>query len=150
MTLGMRSQIVAGIRAGGYPHVSAEAWSMPVRVFDDWLKRGAAPRARKPYAEFAEAVREAEAQARLRAEIEVHQAEPKTWLEHGPGRDTADRPGWSAPVRAAARSPQGRNALLDGELMSLFQTVLQALAPFPEARAQVAAALARRGTPAAE
>ena len=33
-------QIVAGIRAGAYPHVAAEAAGVPAATFADWLQRG--------------------------------------------------------------------------------------------------------------
>ena len=71
LTPALRSQIVAGIRAGGYPHVAAEAWGVPKETFDDWLKRGVAADAREPYRSFAKEVRQAQAQARLRAEMAI-------------------------------------------------------------------------------
>jgi hypothetical protein len=32
------------LRAGGFPHVAAEAADVPHEVFDDWLKRGGSTR----------------------------------------------------------------------------------------------------------
>ncbi len=141
LTPGLREQIVSSIRAGGYPHVAAEAWGVPKDVFDDWLNRGNADDAREPYRSFARDVRQAFAQARLRAELEVYKEEPKLWLIHGPGRETSDRPGWSVSVKPAEVAATTRNALCDPELMALLNALLQALLPFPEARAHVAQAI---------
>ncbi len=145
LTPQLRSEIVAGIRAGGYPHVTAEAFGVPQDVFDDWLQRGNAAGAREPYSSFAGDVREAFAQARLRAEISIFKEDPKAWLEHGPGRETDRYPGWSVAVKPAESSSQERNILLDAEVMQLFRTLMQVLTPYPEARAQVAQALMMAG-----
>lgn len=141
LTPGLREQIVSSVRAGGYPHVAAEAWGVPKDVFDDWLKRGNADDAREPYRSFARDVRQAYAQARLRAELEVYKEEPKLWLIHGPGRETNECPGWSVSVKPAEVAATTRNALCDPELMALLGTLMQALAPYPEARAHVAQVL---------
>ena len=149
LTPQLREQIVAAIRAGGYPHVAAEAWDVPQRVFDDWLRRGRAAKARDPYLAFAGAVRTARAQARLRAEMEVFKDDPKVWLEHGPGREQVDNPGWTVAVKPAEAAAEERNALLDVELMGLFRTLIEILTPYPDARAQAAQLLAGRGLAAA-
>ena len=142
LTPQLRGQIVAGVRSGGYAHVVAEAWGVPRSTFDDWLKRGEGKNARDPYLAFAHEMRQAEAQARLRAEMQVFQSDPKVWLEHGPCRETPTRPGWSVSVKPAeAAAEDSRNALLDPELMQLFRTLLGVLAPFPEARVKVAESL---------
>jgi hypothetical protein len=137
LTPQVRQQIVAGIRAGGYPHVAAEAWEIPRCVFEDWLLRGRAMKAREPYRTFAREVRAATAQARLKAEMDVFKDEPKVWLERGLGRETAESPGWTVAVKPAAPA-RAYNALADPALLGLFRTVLQALMPFPAARAHVA------------
>ena len=141
LTPGLREQIVSSVRAGGYPHVASEALGVPKDVFDDWLKRGNADDAREPCRSFARDVRQAFAQARLRAEIEVYKDDPKLWLIHGPARETTERPGWSVSVKPAEPSATTRNALCDPELMALLGTLMQALMPYPEARAHVAQAL---------
>ncbi|MBM3997055.1 MAG: hypothetical protein FJ303_23320 [Planctomycetes bacterium] len=133
MTPALRSQIVASIRAGGYPHVAAEAWGVSKDVFDDWMKRGLAADSREPYKSFAIEVREARAQARLRAEMAVFEKDAKTWLTQGPGREADDNPGWSVSVKPAEGIGKPRNPLLDPELLALFRSVLDALAPYPEA-----------------
>jgi hypothetical protein len=141
LTPTMRAQIIASIRSGGYPHVAAAAWGMPRAAFDDWWARGSAKDAREPYAPFVKEVIEAQAQARLRAEMAVFEAEPKTWLIHGPGREAPTNPGWSVSVKPAEASLTGRNALLDPELMQLFRTLMDVLDPYPEARDKVAQTL---------
>src|SRR5262245_14793324 len=81
------------IRAGGYPHIAAEAAGVPREVFDDWLQRGQQKKAPAVYRRFADAVRQARAQARLAAEIAAFKAKPMDWLRSGPGKETADVPG---------------------------------------------------------
>ena len=93
LTPQLRSQIVAAIRSGGYPHVAAEAFGVAKEIFDDWFKRGHENGAREPYLTFGREVSEAIAQARLRAEMSVFKDDPKVWLEHGPGRETPTLPG---------------------------------------------------------
>jgi hypothetical protein len=148
LTPAMRQDIVSTIRAGGYPHVAAEAWAVAKDRFDDWLKRGGLDGAREPYRSFARDVRQAFAQARLRAEIAIHTDEPKTWLIHGPGRETEARPGWSVSVKPAATTPELRNVLLDQELMAIFRAILNALEAYPEARVQMAKTLLDLGVEA--
>jgi hypothetical protein len=145
LTPQLRGEIVAGIRAGGYPHVAAEAFGVPQDVFDDWLQRGREAGARDPYLAFANEVRQAFAQARLRAEISVFKDDPKIWLEHGPGRETERHPGWSVAVKPAEAPDQERNILLDADVMQLFRTLMEVLAPYPDARAEVAQALMNAG-----
>jgi len=40
----VRSQILGTIRAGGYPHVAAEAWGMTKKIFDDGFAAAKNPR----------------------------------------------------------------------------------------------------------
>ena len=141
LTPPLRSQIIAGIHAGGYPHVAAAAFAVPKDIFDDWLKRGVGADAREPYVSFAKDVAQAQAKARLRAEMAVFEAEPKVWLMHGPGRETSESPGWSVSVKAAEATVESRNVLLDPELMQLFRTLMEVLRPYPDASAQVAQVL---------
>ena len=135
-------RICAYIRAGGYAPVAAEAAGVPGRLFQKWLARGLKGRAREPYRAFAQAVRQAEAQARLKAEMAAYNKDAVNWLKSGPGRETASRPGWSMPVRARPTA-EGRegNPLLQPAAARALAALLQALTPFPEARAAAAAAL---------
>ena len=141
LTPPLRSQIIAGIHAGGYPHIAAAAFAVPKEIFDDWLKRGVGTDAREPYVSFAKEVAQAQAKARLRAEMAVFEAEPKIWLMHGPGRETGASPGWTVSVKPAEGAVESRNVLLDPELMQLFRTLMEVLRPYPEASAQVDQAL---------
>jgi hypothetical protein len=138
-------QICAFIRAGGYPPVAAEAAGVSRRLFRRWLARGLRKRARQPYRGFAEAVRQAAAQARLNAEIAAYKKDAINWLKSGPGRETSALPGWSMPVKARLAEGQRENPLLQPEVARLVAALLQALTPFPEARAAAAAAI--EGTP---
>lgn len=131
LTPELRQGIVAAIRAGADPRSAAQAWDLPLAVFEEWLARGEETKAREPYRSFAEEIRAARAQARTKAEIEVFQKAPKVWLEHGPGN-------------AAAQASEG-NALLNRSLMELFHALLEALTPYPEARACAARVLAGSG-----
>jgi hypothetical protein len=145
LTPEVHERIVSSIRAGGYPHVAAEAWGVPKDVFDDWLKQGNQKNAWDPFRSFAHDVRQAFAQARLRAEIEGYKKDPKLWLVHGPGRESEQRPGWSVSVKPIEAAAESRNVLLDVELMQFFRTLLQVLEPYPEARAHAAQALTKLG-----
>src|SRR5262245_38146551 len=86
--------ICAYIRQGGFPDVAAEAAGIPVEIFRQWLAKGQATKAREPYRSFASEVRQAIAQGRIMAEMQVQKKDPRFWLLKGPGRETPDRPGW--------------------------------------------------------
>lgn len=121
--------ILAGIRAGGYPQVAAEAWGVPAELFRRWMRRG----------RFKDEVRQAAAQARLRAEIETRDKDARFWLRHGPGKERPDAPGWSAPPRAGAgRDGDGDNWLLTAAGQALLADLRRGLEGYPEAKAQVA------------
>src|SRR5262245_35499216 len=89
-------EICAFIRAGAYPHVAAEAAGVPKEEFDLWMHKGTTQkRGRSDFRAFAEQVRKAMAQARLRAEMKVLEEDPLAWLRSGPGKEQGDRPGWT-------------------------------------------------------
>jgi hypothetical protein len=143
LTPAVGQQICAFIRAGGYPPVAAEGAGVPRKLFARWLARGLRKGAREPYRSFAESVRQAEAQARLGAEMAAYKKDAMGWLKGGPGRETTARPGWSMPVKARTPDERKRNPLLQSEVARLLAALLHALTPFPEARAAVAAVLDR-------
>jgi hypothetical protein len=145
LTPELSREIAAGIRAGGYPYVAAEAHGVPKEVFDDWLSRGNRKNSGEPYRSFALAVRQAFAHARLWAEMKQFDAHPRLWLVHGPGRESEQRPGWSVSVKPAEATPESRNVLEDREVMEFLCAVVKALEPFPEARLHVAEVLTARG-----
>ncbi len=137
-TVMMTARIAALIRHGAYPHVAAEASGVPRRVFVAWLRRGRKRGARGAYRAFAAAVREAAAQCRAAAEMAIRQNGPLNWLKHGPGRERAGLPGWAGPARPRAARAKGAE-----DSAAALAALLEALAPFPEARAAAARALAR-------
>lgn len=140
LTPELLAQIVASIRSGGYGHVAAEAWGIPQAEFERWLARGESKGAQPPFSTLAAEVRAARAQARLRAETALLHDDARCWLEHGPGRETEDSLGWSMAVKAAV--PEARsNPLLQPNLLELLLALLEALGPYPEARAQAAQVL---------
>jgi hypothetical protein len=138
LTPQLQRDICAYIRQGAFPEVAAEAAGLPRALFRTWLKRGEKG-ARKRYRAFAAAVRQAAAHARVLAEVETVKKQPLAWLKHGPGRETADLPGWTQPARPE-QSPAGGSdqVALSPELRELFAALLGVLAPFPEARAAAA------------
>jgi hypothetical protein len=94
-----QQRIVSYIRAGAFDWVAAEANGVDRRTFFEWVQRGDAEHPDREqtdrYAQFAHAVREARAEARLSAEVEVKRGEPLSWLMKGPGRDRPGEPGWT-------------------------------------------------------
>ena len=90
----VHQRIVAFIRAGSYAWVAAEAAGVSKTTFHRWLQRGA-EEARGRYREFADDVRQAQAQARVAAETEVRRTNPVSWLRYGPGRERPGEPGWT-------------------------------------------------------
>ncbi len=149
LTPDIQRSIAAFVTAGGFPHVAAEAIGIPAAVYHRWMERGNPmnrPRAWKPHALYTplwQAVMQARAQARLTAEVQALRQEAVKWLMQGPGKETPDSPGWSQMVRPSP-PPEGReiNLLLEPQMQGVFAAMLQVLAPFPEARAALADALA--------
>lgn len=135
-------QLLGFIRAGGYPHVAAEAAGVPAAVFRHWLELGERPGAHDPYRRFVREVRQAAAAARLVVEHGVYKKDPKFWLAHGPGKETPGNPGWTGEVRPLGLE-QGSAAPGQDEWRRACEDLLQALVEYPEARAAAARALAR-------
>jgi hypothetical protein len=143
----LADRVLSYIRSGGYPLVAAEAAGVPGEVFIQWLRWGEQKRARDPYRGFARAVRQAIAHGRLIAELAVHEKDPKFWLTHGPGKETAKNPGWTGEVRPSSEQlTTGDAANSAAEWQALYTLLMNALTPFPQARLAVAQAL-REGTP---
>jgi len=132
----LQQLIVAYIRAGGFAHVGAEAAGVSHERFASWLSRGARPRGRKEYRLFRDAIRQAQAQSRLAAEIAVFKGRPLDWLKCGPGKDAPGNPGWSTAAKAQPTATETRpHSLADPIIQELIHTMLQHLTSFPEARA---------------
>lgn len=141
LTPTLHQQIMAAIRAGGFPHIAAQAFGVSPNELEKWLRRGEPPaddkRGGKRFRAFAKELREAFAQARLKAEIHVFNEDPPRWLEHGPGRDRADNSGWSSAVKALISLDAQRSALEDPEFLDLMGAMVGELADFPEAQTRV-------------
>lgn len=128
LTAELRQQIVSSIRAGGYAHVAAQAWGVPHRLWRRWLSLGRRRGAPEPYASFCREVQQAEAQARLKAEIETLGADPRFWLKTGPGKDEA--PGWST-GRAARSAADNGPTFNTRQIMKLMAGLRACLAAQP-------------------
>lgn len=138
----LADRVLSYIRSGGYPLVAAEAAGVPREAFLQWLKWGERKKAREPYRGFARGVRQAIAHGRLVVELAVHEKDPKFWLTHGPGKETANNPGWTGEVRPAGDQASAAEAANgDAQWQALYTLLMNALAPFPEARLAVAQAL---------
>jgi hypothetical protein len=149
LTPQLQETICAFIRAGGYPHVAAEAAGIPVNIFNNWLARGGKPESRGKYRNLFLGVQQAQAQARLNAEISAYQDDPIAWLKSGPGKERPNAPGWTTSIKPQVTNDNRTvNLLLAPEMQGMFAAILQILSPFPEARAALAQALAGKGMPA--
>jgi len=134
LTAGLIEQIASGVRAGGYPHVSAQAWGVPKAKFDEWIAKGAKGRGKCGL--LATTMNQAHAQARLRSEMSISREEARIWLEHGPGRDQPGNPGWSSSARAAVATEN--SILSNAALVSALGQAVGALSEHPEARQHIA------------
>ena len=138
-------EIILRVRSGAFPHVAAEAAGVPAEVFQEWMERGSRPGAREPYRGLAEQVRHAHGHARCMSEVALRQKDPKAWLLNGPGKNSDNLPGWSMPVKGQAKPQRpGAGVLLQAEMQTLLGSLLDVLAPYPEARAALAAALDKK------
>jgi hypothetical protein len=139
-TPALQERIVASLRAGGFPQVAAGAWGVSARTYRRWMRRGEV-KGIEPYRSFAVAVREAIAQARLRAEMVIFENQPRIWLQHGPGRETDASPGWTTAVKPTA-SRQGPKAIDEMAIGDLKAALSECLKPWPDIREIVGAAMA--------
>jgi hypothetical protein len=146
LTPDVEQQILNFIGAGGFPHVAAEAAGVPKSLFDNWIERGARPGSREPYRSFAQRVSQTAARARLKAEIEAREKDPRFWLMHGPARESADSPGWSSQVKPLSDTQSGGAAApMLAEVNQVWRKILEKLERFPDARVAVIEALQGTG-----
>jgi hypothetical protein len=151
LTAELARGILAGIRAGGFPHVAAAAYGVHLALWDRWLRRGRREHAREPYRSFVRKVEAAQGQARLRAEMVMMEKDTRGWLKHGPGRDLPGRPGWAALVKPApAPARQAVDWLTSPEFLHFTALLRAALAPYPQALAAVAQVLDGEGSSAGQ
>jgi len=97
LTPQLSKRICSYILAGSYEYVAAQACGIDRMTFMEWMRRGQ-DRDRRPtskrYADFANAVWHAAANARASAEIAVKAADPYKFLRHK-YRDQPGELGWS-------------------------------------------------------
>ena len=108
-----RTRTTAFIRAGGFPHVAAEAAGIPADVFDAWLARGARKVRRDSnplYRHLRDEVRTAKAQARLKAEMAVLEDNPAKWLQQGPGKEKPEQEGWTSRNKTSCQEPSRKGS----------------------------------------
>jgi hypothetical protein len=104
--------------------------------------------AESPKRSFGNGWSAAVAYSRCMAEINMRTDNPKSWLMHGPGKDSPSK-GWTAAARAAATpTPEAVNLLMEPQFQELLARLLLALAPYPEARRAAAAVLWNEEMPA--
>ncbi|KAA0250325.1 MAG: hypothetical protein EDX89_22890 [Acidobacteria bacterium] len=130
--------IVAAVRAGSFAWIAAEANGVSRTTFKTWLRKGERTR-REPYRTFAADIRQARAQARLSAELEVRREEPFAWLRYGPGRERVDEPGWTESKEI--KHSGSVDVIHSLEWARIASAIRAALEPFVEARLAVAEAL---------
>lgn len=140
LTHALREKIAAFIRAGGFAHIAAEAAGLPREVFARWMERGERTDAPANYRTFARVIREAEAQARLQAELNVRSDKPLDWLKSGPGKTSTDNPGWGNSSKAGSTEIEREQVW--SEVLHLFGRCAEQLAAYPDARAALSAWLA--------
>jgi hypothetical protein len=113
LTAELQRDICAFVRAGAYDYAAAEACGISRRAFFEWLERGEreSKRGRAPvYVQFARAIRRAQAQARVSAEVTVKKVDPKWWLSRM-HRERPDAPGWND-TRSVEVTGKDGNALI--------------------------------------
>jgi hypothetical protein len=133
LTPTLHHKIVHAVRAGGFPHIAAQAFGVTMTTLEAWLRRGETAHGRGPYRAFAREFREAVAQARLKAELHVFNEDPPRWLERGPARDRADCPGWSSAVKALINLGGERSALNDPGFQEWMGAMMNELKELPDA-----------------
>jgi hypothetical protein len=147
ITPGVASSIAAAIRAGVYPHVAAEAFGASREMFDEAMRLGTQSGAPPEAQAFAESIRQAIAQARMKAEMLMLAQDAGFWLKHGPGKAREDYPGWTNPVKPAQEEERDGSVAASAEVLDLGVKILAALEPFVEARAAVVKVLTGAGLP---
>ena len=140
-TAELTARVAAYIRGGAYPEVAAQAAGVPPGRLRRWLALGRKKEAGEAVRAFCQAVRQAEAVARLQAEVAALKAKPLDWLRHGPGRPRPDREGWTAAARAEPKAETPEPELP----WELARQLVERLEPWPEARVAIAAWLACPG-----
>jgi hypothetical protein len=144
LTPELQREIIAFIRAGGFPHVAAEAAGIPRHVFARWLERGQKSARALAHRALALAVLQAQAQARLHAETTVFTEKPLDWLKSGPGRETVDHPGWTTPAKPRTADPDAPDPdRMRAEVFDLIGQCVKQLGGHPNVRVDLAPFVAK-------
>jgi hypothetical protein len=138
LTAQLIHELCERIKAGAFDHVAAESLGVPAKRYRRWLARGRTRRAPALCRSLVVGVLQARGHARMMAELDMRTGNPKVWLLHGPGRERAGRPGWSAAPRPEGRAggPNG-NVLLDPVTLNLLRAIEEGLAGNPEGQAAI-------------
>jgi hypothetical protein len=123
LTPELQKRICSMIMAGGFELPSARACGISRHTFLEWMRRGEdhdeRPNLNK-YAKFANAIRLADATARVDAEIKVKASDPYKYLKHK-HRDKPDEPGWSdTPTQLEVTGKEGAPLGLTLEMVRQF------------------------------
>lgn len=125
LTAEVERLILAAIRAGGYRASAAVSAGVSPRQFAAWLNKGRGQK-RGRFHRFAAALDQAEAQVRVRAEIDVRDQDVKFWLRYGPAKEQ-----WVAGGKRRNKADREHSA---GAFFRLLAGAAELLQPFPEAR----------------
>jgi hypothetical protein len=103
LTQTVTATIVEQIRGGAVVETAAAAAGVSQATFHEWMALGEG--GEEPFGEFATAVRQASARARLQLEQWVWEHDPLSWLLFGPGRERPGEPGWAKPAQLEVDPP---------------------------------------------
>jgi hypothetical protein len=123
------------LQAGGTPAVAAQAAGISEQTFNHWVAKGKTAKATKALKAFYQAVEQAHAQARLRAEIAAFNDKPLEWLKSGPCKGEVE---WGK--RASGKKPVV-DPLPQLHTQKFLQLLLKVLQAYPEARKALADAM---------
>ena len=123
------------LQAGGTPEVAAQAAGISEQTFNHWVAKGRTTKAPKALKAFYHAMEQAQAQARLRAEIAAFNNKPLEWLKSGPCKGEVE---WGKRV-------SGKKPVVDPlpqlHTQKFLQLLLKVLQAYPEARKALADAM---------
>ena len=123
------------LQAGGTPSVAAQAAGISEQTFNHWVAKGKTTKAPKALKAFYQAVEQAHAQARLRAEIAAFNDKPLEWLKSGPCKGEVE---WGK--RSSGKKAK-EETLPEINTQKFLQLLLKVLQAYPEARKALADAM---------
>lgn len=109
-------KLLESLRGGAFDWVAAEGAGISRSTFYRWMARG--DQGDGSYVVFAREVRQAKAQARMRAEGRVLEQNPLSWLRLGPGRERRGEPGWTGEAKAQVDTPPEERAAEAGSTLA--------------------------------